>query len=95
MSANDYAEQAVTNFITHITDYLFLFIEQDDDLMREYMTNVNRYGLDAVNMAIGMKIKERLSLENGEENIKPKSRLIKSYTYHKKNIMGNFLHNLG
>jgi hypothetical protein len=51
--------------------------------MRDYMTNVNRYGLDSVNMAIGMKIKERLALENDGENPGPKSRLIKSYTYHK------------
>jgi hypothetical protein len=84
MSANDYAEQVVNGFIHEITDNLFLSIERDDEKMREYMTNVNRYGLDAVNMAIGMKIKERLALENGEENKNPKSRLIKSYTCHHK-----------
>jgi hypothetical protein len=84
MSVNEYAEQVVDRFIYEITDHLFLSIEQDDDLMREYMTNVNRYGLDNLNMAIGLKIKEKLSLENGEENKKPKSRLIKSYTYHTK-----------
>jgi hypothetical protein len=48
------------------------------------MTNVNRYGLEAVNMAIGLKIKEQLSLENDCENNSPKSRLIKSYTCHKR-----------
>jgi spore maturation protein SpmA len=78
------AEQIVDRFIKEITDHLFLSIEQDDDRMREYMTNVNRYGLDTLNMAIGLKIKERLSLDNGEENKNPKSRLIKSYTYHMK-----------
>jgi len=84
MNVNEYAEQVVDRFIYEITDHLFLSIEQDDDLMREYMTNVNRYGLDNLNMAIGLKIKEKLSLENGEENKRPKSRLIKSYTYHMK-----------
>jgi len=82
MNVNEYANHVVDNFINDITDHLFLSIERDDDLMREYMTNVNRFGLDQVNMTIGMKIKERLSLENGEENNNPKSRLIKSYTYH-------------
>jgi len=53
MSVNEYAENIVDNFILNITDYVFLSIEQDDIIMREYMTNVNRYGLDAVNMAIG------------------------------------------
>jgi len=83
MSVNEYAENIIDNFILNITDYVFLSIEQDDIIMREYMTNVNRYGLDAVNMAIGLKIKEQLSLENDCENNNPKSRLIKSYTCHK------------
>jgi hypothetical protein len=47
------------------------------------MTNVNRFKLQQVNEAIGLKIKERLSLENDGENPAPKSRLIKSYTRHK------------
>ena len=84
MSINDYAEQVVNNFIKEITDHVFLAIERDDDVMREYMTNVNRYGLDAVNMSIGKKIREMLNLENDGENPRPKSRLIKSYTFHKK-----------
>jgi len=82
MGANEYAEQVVNNFIHEITDNIFLSIEHNEEIMREYMTNVNRYGLDAVNMAIGLKIKERLLLENDGENNNPKSRLIKSYTYH-------------
>jgi hypothetical protein len=82
MSANDYAEQVVRNFITHITDHVFLSIERDDALMREYMSNVGRYGLDAVNQAIGKKVKEILALNNDGESEDPKSRLIKSYTRH-------------
>jgi len=83
VSANEYAEQVVGDFITDITDHVFLSIERDDMAMRNYMTNVNRYGLEAVNMAIGLKIKERLNLENDLENNEPKSRLIKSYTRHR------------
>jgi len=83
MSANNYAEQVVNNFITDITDHVFLNIERNDDLMREYMSNVNLYGLDAVNTAIGKKVKERLNLENDGESDKPQSRLIKTYTRHK------------
>jgi len=83
MNANDYAQQVVRNFITDITDYVFLAIEQNDKLMREYMTNVNRYGLDTLNKAIGLAVKEQLNLENDGENDKPQSRLIKIYTRHK------------
>jgi len=84
MGANEYAEQIVNNFIREMTDNVFLSIEHDDEKMRDYMTNVNRFGLDTLNMAIGFKIKEILGLENDGENNKPKSRLIKSYTYHTK-----------
>jgi hypothetical protein len=80
---NEYVEQVVDRFVTDITDYLFLSIEQDDDLMREYILNLSNYG-DNLNRAIGKKIKEKLSLDNGEENEKPKSRLIQSYTRHTK-----------
>jgi hypothetical protein len=48
------------------------------------MTNVNRYGLQELNEAIGFEIKERLGLDNDGESDDPKSRLIKSYTCHKK-----------
>jgi hypothetical protein len=82
MSANAYAEKAVRNFITYITDHVFLSIERDDALMREYMSNIDRYGLDAVNQAIGKKVKEILALDNDGESKEPKSRLIKSYTRH-------------
>jgi len=83
MNANEYAEQVVTDFIRDITDYLFLSIEQDDKKMRDFMTNVDRFGLDTVNKAIGLKIKERLNLANGEKVFNPQSRLIKSYTQHR------------
>jgi len=83
MNVNEYAEQVVNDFIIDITDHLFLSIEREDKLIREYMKNVNRYGLDAVNMTIGRKIKEILNLENLDENDNPKSRIIQSYTRHK------------
>jgi len=83
MNLNEYVEQVVDGFIREITDNVFLFIEQDKERMKEYMTNINRFEVDTVNKAIGLKIKERLSLENDGENKSPKSRLIKVYTYHK------------
>jgi hypothetical protein len=83
MSENDYAEEVVNGFIKDITDHVFLTIQHNEELMREYQTNVNRYGLDKVNMAIGKKVKTMLNLENDGVNDKPKSKLIKDYTYHK------------
>jgi len=84
MSSHEYVENLVNKFITEITDNLFLSIERDDETMREYMTNVNRFGLEELNRAIGLKIRDRLQLEHDGENHHPRSRLIKSYTVHKK-----------
>jgi hypothetical protein len=83
MSANDYADSVVRNFIRDITDNLFLSIEHDDARMREYMTNVNRFSLQSVNMSIGLRLTEILKLENDGSNTSPRSVLIKDYTYHK------------
>jgi len=83
MNSHEYVEKVVRNFIENITDELFLSIEHDDERMREYMTNVNRFGLEELNRALGLKIKERLNLEYDGEDHSPTSRLIKSYTRHK------------
>jgi hypothetical protein len=83
MNANEYAEALVKNFVRDITDYVFLSIQHDDTLMRDYQTNVNRYGLDTVNMAIGKKVKTLLNLDDDGVNDNPKSHLIKVYTCHK------------
>ena len=83
MNQNDYAEALVKGFIRDITDNVFLSIQNDKELMSEYQTNVNRYGLQDANMAIGEKVKTLLGLENDGVNDKPKSHLIKKYSYHK------------
>jgi len=83
MNADTYAEKVVKDFITDITDYVFLAIEQNDDLMREYTSNVNSNGLTDVNTSIGKKVKELLNLENDGEVKARKSRLIETYTKHK------------
>ncbi len=83
MNVDEYAEKIVNDFIHNITDHIFLNIQHNENLMREYQTQVNRASLEAVNMAIGRKVKEKLHLENDGQNDHPKSSLIKCYTYHK------------
>jgi len=84
MSSHEYVEKVVDTFIENITDHVFLSIERGDATMREYMHNVNMFGLEELNRAIGLKVKERLQLDHCGENHHPKSRLIKSFTIHKK-----------
>lgn len=82
MSINEYAEQVVNNFITDITDNVFLFIEQNESLRRDYESKVKLYGKNAVNTAIGKKVKKLLALKNTDKNKNPKGSSIKSYTRH-------------
>ena len=85
MTVNEYAEQVVQGFITDITDNLFLSIERNEAKMRDYMTNVNRFGKQELNMAIGKKLKVTLELKDAEDKSPPpQSQLITAYTRLKK-----------
>jgi hypothetical protein len=81
-SLDEYSKDTVHNFMKDITDHVFLYIQNNEELMREYQSMVNSYGLDEVNKKIGFTVKEEFGLGNLEENKKPKSWLIKSYTRH-------------
>ncbi len=82
--ANDYAEKVVNNFMRDITDHIFCNIQSNEELMREYQTQVHQNSLVEVNVAIGKKVKEIFDLENEGECSSPKSWLIKSFTQHRK-----------
>ena len=86
MSVNEYAEQVVRDFITDITDHLFLSIERDDAKMRDYMENVTRFGKKELNMAIGKKVAVLLGLDELklDDPKLPNSRLITGYTRYRK-----------
>jgi hypothetical protein len=84
MTANEYAEKIVTEFMRNITDHVFLNIQRNEALMREYQTMVNTNSLQSVNQAIGKKVKELFDLDNDDKCATPKSWLIKDFTYHKK-----------
>jgi hypothetical protein len=80
MTAGEYAEKVVLDFMRNITDHVFLNIQSNEGLMREYQTQVNENGLQAVNAAIGKKVKEIFQLENDVICSAPKSWLIKDFT---------------
>ncbi len=84
MTANDYAEKIVNDFMRNITDHVFGNIQNNEDLMREYQTRVNENSLNSINTAIGKKVKELFALNNDGVCDSPKSWLIKDFTYHKK-----------
>lgn len=82
MNANDFAEKVVRDFVRNITDHVFLNIQHNESLMREYQTAVNESSLQVVNQAIGKKVKDLLRLQNDGISCEPKSWLIKDFTQH-------------
>ena len=83
MTLNQFQQKALSQFTKEITDIFFLFIENDKNLMHDYLRVIGRdSSLDETNMALGAAVKQWFGLENGVENRKPKSKLIESYTEH-------------
>jgi hypothetical protein len=84
MTSDEYAEKVILDFMRNITDHVFLNIQSNEKLMREYQTRVNENSLLSVNQTIGLKVKEIFDLEDDGECNTPKSWLIKTFTFHKK-----------
>lgn len=83
MNLNEFREKVLVQFTREITDIFFCYIENDKELMQDYQRVIGRENtLDNTNMALGAAVKEWFNLENGEVNLNPKSRLIRSYTEH-------------
>jgi predicted metalloenzyme YecM len=84
MTVNEYADKVVLDFMRNITDHVFLNIQSNEALMREYQTQVNENGLQTINQAIGRKVKDLFDLEDDGICSAPRSWLIKDFTLHSK-----------
>jgi hypothetical protein len=76
------AEQALQVIIEDITDHVFGVIQEDYELMQQYIQQVKENDRDTVNKAIGKYIKKRLNLTNLGREDDSESSLIKSYEKH-------------
>lgn len=84
----DFINKVLLNFTENITDRVFLSIQNDNELLREYLKLIsakrNDFGIDQINQEIGRAVKEVFDLDNIEELGKPQSSLILStYTRHR------------
>lgn len=80
----DFNNKVIDRFVDSITDRVFLMIQEDRDLMLEYLRLISDSTLDDVNKSLGKAVRQRLNLENDSIEVKEvKSTLIKSYTRHK------------
>jgi len=85
MTANEYAQKIVLDFLRKITDYVFLSIQNDEERMREYQRQVNEHSLNSVNASIAKKVKEIFDLEDEAKCDTPRSWLIQGFmTFRKK-----------
>jgi hypothetical protein len=75
-----FANEVISQKNKSITDEIFLLIQNNKDLMQEYLRLVEGNGLSSVNTQIGRRVKEAYGLTNAaERNDEPSSTLIKSY----------------
>jgi hypothetical protein len=85
VNLNEFKEKALTQFTREITDLFFLYIENDEELMHDYLRVIGRdVDLDTTNKKLGEAVKSWFRLENGEVNQEPMSKLIESYTEHRR-----------
>lgn len=77
------AEDALKIIIEGITDHVFVVIQDNRELMQQYIDQVEANGKDTVNRTIGKYVKNRLNLTNLDERENaPQSTLIASYEKH-------------
>lgn len=80
MTPNEIAEEAIKRMNKKITNEIFLIIQNNCDLMREYLRAVESHGLDPVNQIIGKKIKTSYGLINlSDRDDNPSCTLIQSH----------------
>lgn len=80
MTASDIAEEAIRRMNKRITNEIFLIIQNDRDLMKEYLRAVQDSGLDAVNQTIGKRVKTSYNLVNvNDREDNPSCTLIQSH----------------
>jgi len=80
MNTVEFAKRVISSFNKKITNEVFLLIQNDRELMQEYLELVEQYKTQTVNMAIGKAIKDCYGLENDENREEnPKCTLILSH----------------
>lgn len=79
MKTNQFTEKAIEKFTVDITDRLFLFIQNDKELMQDYLNLLKGKERDAINSSIAKAVKATFNLENIGESKTPTSTLIKSF----------------
>ena len=80
MSAKTIAEEAIKRMNKKITNEIFLIIQNDRDLMHDYLRAVEKDGLDTANRTIGKEVKLAYGLVNiNDREDNPSCTIIQSH----------------
>lgn len=80
MTPKQVAEEAIRRLNKKITNEIFLIIQNDRDLMQEYLRAVENNKLDIVNQTIGKEVKNAYGLVNiNDRENNPSCTLIQSH----------------
>lgn len=82
LKAEQLGKKVLTRFTRRIVDQVFLFIQNDPELLREYQEVVRESTPNGVNSVLGRMITEAYDLINLNKEKRPESRLLKKYTRH-------------
>ena len=75
----EFTTKVLDRFTKEITDQIFLFIQNDKELLRDYLHLLNETHLTSVNSSIAKAVKKRYDLTNLNSKGAPKSLLILDY----------------
>lgn len=80
MTPKQVAEEAIRRMNKKITNEIFLIIQNNQDLMKEYLRAVETHGLDIINRTIGKEVKNAYGLANmNDRENNPLCTLIQSH----------------
>lgn len=63
LNPDEFANKVINQFCNEITDLVFQYIENDEELMLEYLRVVSDHNLDKTNQTLGFSIKQRFNAE--------------------------------
>jgi hypothetical protein len=80
MNSSEIAAEAIERMNKKITNEIFLIIQNDRELMKEYLRAVESEGLEVVNRTIGKAVKKSYGLVNVDDREdNPSCTLIQSH----------------
>jgi hypothetical protein len=79
MKIEDFTDKAIKQFTIDITDRLFLSIQNDKELMQDYLNLLAENKRHIVNSEIAKALKNKFNLQNIGESKTPESTLIKTF----------------